>query len=59
MPTFIVGVKEVHVQEVVIEAESEEDAIFMVENGEGENGKCEYDYTLDSDEWVILEVNAE
>lgn len=59
MPRYIVGVKEVHVQEIVIEADSKEGAIFEIEGGAGEERNLEYDYTLDSDEWSISQLDDE
>lgn len=57
MKTFIIGVKEVHIQPVRVEADSREEAIKKVAEGEGETLEelLEYDYTLEPDVWTAQE----
>lgn len=57
MKTFIVRQQEVWIQELEVEANSEEEAREKILDGEGtEIGKAEYDYTLDNEEdWDIYE----
>jgi hypothetical protein len=52
MPEFFVGVREVHVQTMLVEAETEKEAIDKVREGEGESCLCEYSHTLDSETWT-------
>ena len=59
MPKYEVRVLEVHYQPIVIEAESEVEAIEMVAEGDGEELECEYGYTLDSDSWTVVELKEE
>ena len=52
--TYVVAVKEVHVQHVSIEADSYEEAISLVNDGDGDEiGEAEYTCTLESDDWDI------
>lgn len=57
MKKYIVNIREVHLQPIEIEAESPEEAIRLVQDGDGEgdytNG--EYSHTLDSDTWTVEE----
>jgi len=54
MPKFIVEVREVWVQPVEIEAETEEEAIKRVADAEGDwDGQAEYSHTLDPETWTI------
>lgn len=57
MPRFIVSVKEVYIQPVSIEAESVEDALRKVKDGDGEylEDQHEYCYSLPFDEWNVYE----
>ena len=54
MPIFIVEVKEVYSQPVLVRAENEEDAIAKVVSGDGEHlhDHLQYSYTLQSDSWT-------
>jgi hypothetical protein len=55
--TFIVSVREIHVQPVEVEALNADDAIMKVREGEGEyvaDGQ-EYSETLDTDTWTVEE----
>jgi hypothetical protein len=58
MKTFSVQVKETWIQEVIVEAETPEEAIKKVEEGEGDyndNG-FEKSETLGSDTWLVFEL---
>jgi hypothetical protein len=57
MKNYIVRMWEVYVQTVAIEANSEEEAIEKVVEGEGEyiNNSLEYSHALDSDLWTVEE----
>jgi hypothetical protein len=51
---YLVKVREVYVQEVFIEASSEEEALDMVEDGEGFCGDHYYDeVTLERGTWDV------
>jgi hypothetical protein len=52
---YRIGVYEVHIQWVEIEAEDADNAISRVENGEGENKECYYNFTNESDIWIVLD----
>ena len=58
MNEYLVSVPEVWVQVVLIEAESEEDALQLVKQGNGENleDQFEYSHTLD-DGWTSHKLN--
>jgi len=57
---FLVAVREVHVQQVRVKAESPEDAKERVVKGEGDqvDDSLEYSHTLDSDLWTVEEEVA-
>lgn len=53
MPKYLVGRREVHVAYVEIEADSPEEAISSVADGNGdESDFFEYSHTLDPDTWT-------
>ena len=52
---FLVGVREVHVSTILIEAYNKEEAKRLV--GEGEEIYLEYSHTLDQNLWSVEEVN--
>lgn len=54
---FIVAVREVHVQDYKVEAETKEEAIQKINNCEGEvlEGRMEYSHALESDTWTVSE----
>ena len=52
---YIVKIREVHISYLEIEAESHEEAISLVADGEGEQLLQEYSHTLDPDEWSVEE----
>lgn len=59
MKRYLVHVKELHVQTIVIEADDAADAIDAVIAGEGTyEAASRYLETLDSDTWEIEEENA-
>ena len=55
MPEYIVKVREVHVMDVVIEADSKEEAIAAVTDGDGEyqDDSLEYSHTLEAEDWTV------
>ena len=55
MKMYRVMVREVHVQQVDIEADNEKDAIEGVQMGEGEmqDNRLEYSHTLDPELWTV------
>lgn len=57
MPSFIVRVQEVHIQEVRVEAVSKETAIQAVVDGAGEylDNALEYSHCLDTERWSAEE----
>lgn len=56
MKKYIVTMKEVHNQEMLIEANSPEEALSKVSEGEGTaQSEAYYSYTLDSDEFEVTE----
>jgi hypothetical protein len=58
MPKFIVNIREVWIQPVIIEADTHQEAIKAVEYGEGEQmGGMEYSHTRDSSTWTIKGPN--
>jgi hypothetical protein len=56
---FLVGVREVHVSTVEVEAESPEEAMRLVQDGDGEEIMREYSHTLDPDLWTVEEKYEE
>ena len=58
MKRFRVMVREVHVQGVLVDAESEEDAKIKVAEGEGdyEDNSLEFSHSCDSDTWTVEEA---
>ena len=60
MNAYIVTIEEVHKQHIKVFADSEEEAINRVEDGEGEeDGAPEYSYTLDKDTWQAEEIGKQ
>ena len=55
MPRYIVGVKEVHIHKIQVEANSEDEAKMIVKDGAGEyiDHELEYDHTLDDEDWTV------
>lgn len=60
MRSFIVNLREVHIQPVKIKAKNEQDAIKKVKQGQGDylEGMLEYSHTLDSDTWTIEHLKS-
>ena len=58
MAKFCVEVAEVHKALIMIEADSEEDALERVENGEGDEFDCHYDYALEPDTWTVKRLDS-
>ena len=58
MKEYMVNVREVHVQQVKIRADSPEQAIQKVQQGEGQwlNDGLEYSHTLDPENWTAREL---
>jgi len=56
MKKYYVLVSEVHVSTMEIEAETPEEALEKVAEGEGDEIICEYSYTLEPDSWKVEEV---
>ena len=61
MPKYIVEVREVWSQGVEIEADSPEEALERVQEGEGDNMEALFadSHTLDKEFWVVTPVNVE
>lgn len=57
MKTYTVTVKQVHDSYVEVEANSPEEAIIKVEQGEGEEVEFSYAFTLDSDGTIPWNVH--
>lgn len=55
MKSYTVTVKEVHNSYVIVDAESKSDALKRVEEGEGKEFQCLYNYTLETDLWEVQE----
>lgn len=54
---FIVQVREVHIQSIQVEADSEQGAIQAVANGEGDSlERFEYSHTLEPETWTVEEL---
>tara|TARA_Y100000593_G_scaffold35861_1_gene69997 strand:- start:13 stop:186 length:174 start_codon:yes stop_codon:yes gene_type:complete len=53
---YIVTIKEVHAQEIVVSAVSEEQALAKAQDGDGDyaNGTS-FEYSLDRDSWEVRE----
>ena len=55
MKTYTITVKEIHDSYVEIQANSPQEALEKVKNGEGCEVDCEYHSTLDSSTWNVHE----
>ena len=58
MTKYRVLMQEVHWREVFIEANSPENALQKVEEGEGERGDTCYGYSLGPYDWKVEEVDG-
>lgn len=56
MPKYMVGVKEMHIQYIEVEAQDMDDAVEKARQGDGTEKEIEYSCTLDSDDWTVNEV---
>ncbi len=52
---YHVGVREVHISTMEIEAESAAEAVELVMGGDGAQTMCEYSWTMDSETWTVEE----
>jgi hypothetical protein len=59
MSQFIVEVREVHISHRSIEAEDQDQAVLMVEEGEGEEVYLEFSDTKDKSTWSVRKVAAD
>jgi hypothetical protein len=59
MTMYIVTVKEIHGQQFTVEADSFEEAIAMVKEGDGDIGHMEYILTMDTDTWDVYDADAD
>lgn len=59
MSQFIVEVREVHISHRQIEAEDQDSAVSLVEQGEGEEVYLEYSDTKDKSTWSVREVRTD
>lgn len=52
--TFIVGVREVHIQPIEVEAEDYKDAVRKIEDGQGKvlEDELRYSHTLENEYWT-------
>jgi hypothetical protein len=53
---YDVQVREVHVQHIVVEADSPEEAVDMVRDGDGDHAAIEYSHTLGPDSWTVESI---
>jgi len=56
MATYLVGIREVHVSTVEVEADSEEEALEIAAEGESEEVMLEYSHTLSRGHFSIEKV---
>jgi hypothetical protein len=61
MKKFIVLVREVHVQQINVEADNLDEAIKIVEDGGGAmvDGTLEYSHTLDPEFWTVYDFDTD
>lgn len=55
MAKYYIGIREVHVSTVTVEAESEEEALESAAAGEGEEVMLEYSHTMDRSHFTVEE----
>jgi hypothetical protein len=53
MAVYIIGIREVHVSTVSVEADSEEEALDLAVDGAGEEIILEYSHTMDREHFSI------
>ena len=56
MAKFLIGVREMHIQYVEIEADNAEDAKDLIRQGEGTERSLEYSCTTDTEEWTVNKI---
>jgi len=56
--TFNVSIREVHVLTMVVDADTEEEAIALAHDGKGEELMVEYSHTLGKGETTLEEVQS-
>jgi hypothetical protein len=54
--TYIVAIREVHVQHIKVTASSQEEAIEKASEGKGDYRHLEYNHTLSRDTWTVEEA---
>lgn len=57
-PKYLVGVCEVHVSTMEVEASSPEEALERADERLGRELKCEYSHTLPRDTWTINKIGG-
>lgn len=57
MTKYYVGIREVHVSTVEVEADSAEEALDLAAEGAGEEVMIEYSHTLDRDHFTVEELS--
>jgi hypothetical protein len=58
MSKFIVGIREVHVRMVEVEAESRDEAIDLADNTQEDDIHLEYSHCMNKDSWSVEEVKS-
>lgn len=56
---YDVQVREVHVQHMIVEAGSPEEAVKKVRDGDGDQADIEYSHTLEPDTWTVESLDRE
>ena len=56
MPKYNVLIREVHVSHRTVEADNEDEAIETAARGEGEETYLEYSHSLDTETWILEEI---
>jgi len=56
MTTYYIGIREVHVSTVEVEADSEEEALNLAADGAGEEVMLEYSHTLSRGHFSVERV---
>ena len=55
MAKYYIGIREVHVSTVVVEADSEDEALDLAADGAGEEVMLEYSHTMDRSHFTLEE----
>ena len=53
MAVYYIGIREVHVSTVKVDANSEEEALELARDGAGEEVMLEYSHTMDSSHFTV------